>query len=183
MELIEEQFYGQWRRRNVCNNVASAGHPRDKRRNHTLELQKNGGSKAKDKEPRPLEAKTLTNADNEDEPAEAYPIHLQTLLPARDRNPCSNSENLAENRAYCGKQFKLSRGKLAHSNTQEREPTRTPTTSKELLGVQIKLTLEEELMRMGRHEALCVSSKVIRTPNFNACNLRVRNLMVGVPRK
>lgn len=166
--------------------MASAGHPRDKRRNHTLELQKNGGSsKPREKELRPLEAKTVTNAENEDEPAEGYPIHLQTLLPSRDRNPCSNSENLAENRAYCGKQFKLSRGKLVHSNTQEREPARTPATSKELLGAQIKLTLEEELMRMGRHEALCVSSKVIRTPNFNACNLRVRNLMVGVglPRK
>lgn len=56
---------------------------------------------------------------------------------------------------------------MASSNHGEKEVQRATSTSKELVSASIKLSLEEDLVRGNRNEALCVSSKVIRTPNFN----------------
>ena len=42
VELIEEQFYGEWHKRNVFNPFPVTVQQRDKKRNHTLGYQKIG---------------------------------------------------------------------------------------------------------------------------------------------
>ena len=43
MELIEEQFYAEWYKRNVFNPSMTQSQPqRDKKRNHTLQIQRIG---------------------------------------------------------------------------------------------------------------------------------------------
>ena len=43
VELIEEQFYAEWHRRNIFNPILTAPQQqRDKKRNHTLQIQRIG---------------------------------------------------------------------------------------------------------------------------------------------
>jgi hypothetical protein len=45
------------------------------------------------------------------------------------------------------------------------------------VGSQLKISLENELPKT---EGLAVSSKQMKMPNFNAMNMRVRNIITGV---
>ncbi len=42
VELIEEQLYGEWHRRNIFNPLMTNQPQRDKKRNHTLQVQRLG---------------------------------------------------------------------------------------------------------------------------------------------
>jgi hypothetical protein len=46
------------------------------------------------------------------------------------------------------------------------------------MATQIKITLEDELMKAHRQDALSLSSKLIKNPGFGF-NMRVRNVAMG----
>ena len=55
---------------------------------------------------------------------------------------------------------------------------RIPSINKDMLASHIKATIEDELVRGQKHEALSLSSKVIKNPGFNL-NMRVRNVVLN----
>ena len=48
------------------------------------------------------------------------------------------------------------------------------------MATQLKISMENELPRNNNNEVLSVHSKAMKIPNFNACNLRVRNIVAAV---
>lgn len=89
---------------------------------------------------------------------------------------------------YYSRNFKVGRGKQTSSANQgDKEGARAPSINKEILSTNIKITLEEELLRAQKYEGgLSLSSKVIKNPAFNL-NMRVRNVVLNgiaaIPKK
>lgn len=98
-----------------------------------------------------------------------------------------DSETIPDSKMYYSRNFKMGRGKQTSSANQgEKEVPRAPSINKELLATQIKVTLDDELLRAQKHEGLSLSSKIIRNPAFNL-NMRVRNVVLNgitaIPKK
>ena len=94
-----------------------------------------------------------------------------------------NSEKMIEQRAYASRNFKV-RGKMGTSQCQQSNERGTvikgTSLNREQLTTQVKISLEDEMIRGNKYEGMTISSKIIKNANLGGLGqVRVRNLLLS----